>query len=202
VSKHEDRVVKGRFLSPPAGPLALAPGSTYRAEHVPAHDGGTHTRSPPREGLCRSSGCRCGWRTPIHGAGCLQYRVDCRDSGGARRRNRRARSRSCAPAILAPSSPSVRVHLTGLTTVQTVGGQRNHRWAKWPRVPCYRLGPLCGLQGTQIRFQAAPRPEPSWVMLPDCFSSPRTGRIVLSLTPGRARRISAIVNLGAAWRRT
>ena len=49
VSEHEDRMMKGRILSPPAGPLALAPGATYRPEHVPTHDGGTHTRFPLRE---------------------------------------------------------------------------------------------------------------------------------------------------------
>ena len=51
VSEHEDRVMKGGLLSPPAGPLAIAPGSTYRPEHVPTHDGGAHTRSPLREVL-------------------------------------------------------------------------------------------------------------------------------------------------------
>src|ERR1039458_6937977 len=49
VSEHEDRVMIGGVLSPPAGPLALVPRSTYRAEHVPTHDRGTHTRSPLRE---------------------------------------------------------------------------------------------------------------------------------------------------------
>src|ERR1019366_1663295 len=46
-----DRVMKGRILSPPAGPIALAPWATYWAEHVPTHDGGTHTRFPLREEL-------------------------------------------------------------------------------------------------------------------------------------------------------
>jgi hypothetical protein len=49
VSKHEHRVVEGGNLSPPAGPLALAPRSSDRAEHVPAHDGGAHARFPLRE---------------------------------------------------------------------------------------------------------------------------------------------------------
>jgi hypothetical protein len=51
VGEHEDRMTKGRLLPPPAGPLALAPRATYRAEHVPAHDGGTDTRPPLREEL-------------------------------------------------------------------------------------------------------------------------------------------------------
>jgi hypothetical protein len=34
VSENEDRMSKGRLLSPPAGPLAVAPRSTYRTEHV------------------------------------------------------------------------------------------------------------------------------------------------------------------------
>src|SRR5450631_779261 len=115
VSEHEDRVMKGRILSPPAGPIALAPWATYWAEHVPTHDGGTHTRFPLREEvvvkplnyrlLCRSSDCRCGWRTPIRGAGCPQPRADCRDPGGARRRNHRARSRSYEPTISTLRSP-------------------------------------------------------------------------------------------------
>src|ERR1022692_382349 len=49
VSEHEDRVMKGGILSPPAGPLALAPRATYWTEHVPTHDGGAHTRFPLRE---------------------------------------------------------------------------------------------------------------------------------------------------------
>src|ERR1700722_6897339 len=51
VSEHEYRVVKGRILSPPADPLVLDPRPTYRAEHVPPHDGGAHARSPRREEL-------------------------------------------------------------------------------------------------------------------------------------------------------
>jgi hypothetical protein len=44
VREYEDWVMEGRLLSPPARPLALSPGGTDRAEHVPAHDGGTDTR--------------------------------------------------------------------------------------------------------------------------------------------------------------
>jgi hypothetical protein len=69
--------------------------------------------------------------------------------------------------------------------------------------------PLPPARGPYVRtpecsdpIPAAPWPEPSLAMLPDSFSSPRTSRIVLSLTPGRARRSSAIVNLGAAFGRT
>ena len=51
MSEHEHRVMKGGFLSPPTGPVALAPWATYRAKHVPTHDGGTHTRCPLREEL-------------------------------------------------------------------------------------------------------------------------------------------------------
>jgi hypothetical protein len=49
VSEHEDWVMKRGILSPPAGPIAFAPRATYRSEHVPSHDRGAHTRSPPRE---------------------------------------------------------------------------------------------------------------------------------------------------------
>ncbi len=49
VREHKDRVMKWRLVPPPASPLALAPWAPYRAEHVPTHDGGTHTRSPFRE---------------------------------------------------------------------------------------------------------------------------------------------------------
>ena len=51
MSQDEDWMTKGRFLSPPAGPIALVPRATYRAEHVPTHDRCADTRSPFREEL-------------------------------------------------------------------------------------------------------------------------------------------------------
>ena len=51
VSEYEDRVMKGRFLSPPACPLTVIPRATYRTEHVATHDGGADTNFPPREEL-------------------------------------------------------------------------------------------------------------------------------------------------------
>jgi hypothetical protein len=45
VSEDEDRVTNGGPLSPPTAPLAVAPRSTYRAEHFPTHDGGTHANA-------------------------------------------------------------------------------------------------------------------------------------------------------------
>src|ERR1700677_893171 len=49
VGQHEDRVMKGRILSPPRRPPVLAPRATEGAEHVPTHDGRTPSRSPLRE---------------------------------------------------------------------------------------------------------------------------------------------------------
>jgi len=38
VGEDEDRVMIGRIISPPAGPLLVRPPSAYRPEHVAAHD--------------------------------------------------------------------------------------------------------------------------------------------------------------------
>lgn len=40
MAEHEDRVVIGRVLAPPALPLLVGPGPALGAEHVAAHDGG------------------------------------------------------------------------------------------------------------------------------------------------------------------
>src|SRR5207342_3552433 len=40
VSEHVRRVVVRLFVSPPAGPLLVAPWSSDRTEHVASHDGG------------------------------------------------------------------------------------------------------------------------------------------------------------------
>lgn len=54
----------------------------------------------------------------------------------------------------------------------------------------------------QVRDHVVPRPVPSTVTLPAAFSSVSTNRIVLSDTPGTARRMSAIVNWAGACNST
>lgn len=54
----------------------------------------------------------------------------------------------------------------------------------------------------QVCDHVVPRPVPSTVTLPAAFSSVSTNRIVLSDTPGTARRMSAIVNWAGACNST
>jgi hypothetical protein len=67
-------------------------------------------------------------------------------------------------------------------------------------------GPKAGHVGvvdaSQRRDHIEPRPVPSTLTRRAAFSSVSTNRIVLSDTPGTARRMSAIENVGAACSRT
>src|SRR3954447_17993704 len=47
VRQHEDRVLEGRVVAPPAPPVLVGPGAAERAEHVAAHDGGAHALEGP-----------------------------------------------------------------------------------------------------------------------------------------------------------
>src|SRR4051812_24156674 len=49
VRQHEDRVLEGWLVAPPALPVLVGPGAAKGAEHVAAHDGGAHAL----EGFCR-----------------------------------------------------------------------------------------------------------------------------------------------------
>ena len=47
VRQHEDRVLEGRVVAPPALPVLVGPGAAKGAEHVAAHDGGAHALEGP-----------------------------------------------------------------------------------------------------------------------------------------------------------
>src|SRR3954464_7658865 len=47
VRQHEDRVLEGRSVAPPALPVLVGPGAAEGAEHVAAHDGGAHALEGP-----------------------------------------------------------------------------------------------------------------------------------------------------------
>src|SRR3954447_7168317 len=47
VRQHEDRVLEGRVVAPPALPVLVGPGAAKGAEHVAAHDRGAHALEGP-----------------------------------------------------------------------------------------------------------------------------------------------------------
>jgi hypothetical protein len=61
MGQHEDRVVEGRIIAPPALPrrgLLVTPG---RSEHVPAHDGGPDATLAREEKIVVGPGCTAGF---------------------------------------------------------------------------------------------------------------------------------------------
>src|SRR5262249_21397966 len=70
VRQHEDRVLEGRAVAPPAPPVLVGPGAAKGAEHIAAHDGGTHAlEGPGRVAVVKTRAAPLGAAHGLEGAG-------------------------------------------------------------------------------------------------------------------------------------